>query len=286
MIGASVAHLFLAQANQRATKSIASISGPSAVGSTHGTTQVLYAISSRDAKPPLRQFDTVSSPFLRSGTFWIVALAHTGSSMIRTSERILTTYFHDTSEGFLSQDKASGLSIFASLGTILGLALCGTYFTSLSQERDRKRFVSRLYMLTIASCYALAVFAIPAVYETMDAPGLVLFFQIFASFCMSLGIAVMLYQIPGLVSSTFGNHKGLFSAYIDGVAYGIASFVWKIVASSVSENADGAGWAYGWAAVALLVVLCSILMVEFMEHYFVRPSKRHGSGAYETIILA
>ena len=36
---------------------------------------------------------------LKSGTFWIVAVAHTGSSMIRTSERILGSYFHDTSMG-------------------------------------------------------------------------------------------------------------------------------------------------------------------------------------------
>jgi len=35
-------------------------------------------------------------------------------------------------------------------------------------------------------------------------------------------------------------------------------------------NATGSGWAYGWAAVALLVIFCGILMVEFMEHYFVR----------------
>jgi MFS family permease len=205
--------------------------------------------------------------------------------MIRTSERILTTYYHDTSMGFLSQEKASGFSVFAPLGTILGLAICGTYFTSLSQERHRKRFISRLYMFTIASCYALALFAIPTVYNFVNAPGLVLFFQIFASFCMNLGIAVML-LIPGLVGSAFSNHKGLFSAYVDGVAYGLASFVWKIVGSSVSENAPGVGWAYGWAAVALLVILCGILMTEFFEHYFVRPSRRTERAAYETIILA
>jgi len=205
--------------------------------------------------------------------------------MIRTSERILTTYYHDTSMGFLSQEKASGLSIFASLGTILGLSTCGTYFTSLSQEQHRKQFISRLYMFTIASCYALAIFAIPTVYNAMNAPGLVLFFQIFASFAMSFGISVML-LIPGLVGSAFGNHKGLFSAYVDGVAYGVASFVWKIVGSSVSDNVAGVGWAYGWAAVALLVILCAILMTEFFEHYFVRPNRRTGMGTYETIILA
>ncbi len=291
MIGASVAHLFLADSphaindpqNPLDPTLLYQLSGfpnkPRRL--LHLIDHFLHSILIENLLPSLQHV-------LKSGTFWIVALAHTGSSIIRTSDRILTTYYHDTSMGYLSQEKASGLNIFASLGTIVGLAVCGTLFTSLSQERQRKWFVSRLYILTIASCYALAIFGIPTLNQAMDAPGLVLFFQIFASFCMSVGISVMFYQIPGLVASTFGNHKGLFTAYVDGVGYGMASIVWKIVASTVSADATGAGWAYGWAAVALLLILCAILMVEFMEHYFVRPSRRQqeGFGAYETIILA
>ena len=290
LIGTSVAYLFLADSPrqidepQNPLQSSVLEQSPSKntpLSPRHlirMTRTILYSMFMDNLLPSLRHV-------LKSGTFWIVALAHTGSSMIRTSERILTTYYHDTSMGFLSQEKASGLSIFASLGTILGLSTCGTYFTSLSQEQHRKHFISRLYMFTIAACYALAIFAIPTVYNAMDAPGLVLFFQIFASFAMSFGISVML-LIPGLVGSAFGNHKGLFSAYVDGVAYGIASFVWKIVGSSVRDNVAGVGWAYGWAAVALLVILCAILMTEFFEHYFVRPNRRNGMGTYETIILA
>ena len=288
LIGTSVAYLFLADSPHQIDEpqnplqsSVLKQTSNLPLSPRHLiriTKKILYSMLMDNLLPSLRHV-------LKSGTFWIVALAHTGSSMIRTSERIITTYYHDTSMGFLSQEKASGLSVFASLGTILGLSTCGTYFTSLSQEQHRKQFISRLYMFTIASCYALAIFAIPAVYNTMNAPGLVLFFQIFASFCMSFGISVML-LIPGLVGSAFGNHKGLFSAYVDGVAYGIASFVWKIVGSSVSDNVAGVGWAYGWAAVALLVILCAILMTEFFEHYFVRPNRRNGMGTYETIILA
>ena len=98
----------------------------------------------------------------------------------------------------------------------------------------------------------------------------------------------MFYQIPGLVASTFGNSKGLFASYVDGAGYAMASVVWKIVATTVSTDTAGTGWAYGWAVVALLLILCAILMVEFMEHFFVRPSLRHqqGFGAYETIMLA
>jgi MFS family permease len=221
---------------------------------------------------------------LKSGTFWIVALAHTGSSMVRTSERILGTYFRDTSMGTLSENRAGSLAVFAPLGTILGLSIAGSMFTQ-RKERQRKWLVSRLYIITIAACYMLAILAIPRLRYILE-PDLLLFFQVFASFVMSFGIAVMFYHIPGLVGAAFGNNKGLFSAYTDGVAYLLSSIVWRVVASAVEGgDPNSAGWAYGWAAVALLIVLCAILMVEFMEHYFVRASGRH-HGSYETIIFA
>lgn len=240
-------------------------------------TRVVHSVLAKNVIPSLQHV-------LKSGTFWIVALAHTGSSMVRTSERILSTYYKDTSMGYLTEDQVSGLSSFSSLGSILGLAIAGTIFSHY-KERQRKQFVSNLYIITIAACYILALLAVPSLHRAMDAPGLILFFQVFASIVMGFGVAVMFYHIPSLVGSSFGNHKGLFSAYVDGVAYGMASVVWKIVANSVESGNGGGGWAYGWAAVALLMVLCAILMVEFMEHYFVRPSGRH-HGTYETILFA
>jgi MFS family permease len=222
---------------------------------------------------------------LKSGTFWIVAVAHTGASMVRTSERILGTYYHDTSNGSVSETKAAGLVVFSSLGTIVGLGIVGSMFTE-RKERQRKWLVSRLYVIAITACYFLAFLAIPWVRYQIDAPGLILFFQVAASSVMAFSMAVAYYHIPGLVGSAFGNHKGLFSAYTDGVAYAISSIVWRIVASAVGNGStEGGGWSYGWAAVALLIILCGILMVEFMEHYFVRASGRH-HGNYETILFA
>jgi MFS family permease len=240
--------------------------------------KVLYAIIANNILPSFRHV-------LKSGTFWIVALAHTGSTMARTAERILGTYFHDTSNGYVDEDEGGGLAIFLSLGTILGLVVAGKLFTQ-RKERQRKMLVSRLYMVTIVACYALAVLAIPRLRQIVDSPDLILFFQVVCSVFMGFGISVMYSLIPGLVGSAFGKHRGSYIAYTDGVAFGVSSVVWKVVASAVTNgNAEGGGWAYGWAAVALLIVLSAILMVEFMEHYFVRPSGRH-SGTYETMIFA
>lgn len=224
---------------------------------------------------------------LKSCTFWIVAIAHTGSSMVRSSERILGTYFRDTSFGTLTENRAGGLVVFLSFGTMLGLAIGGNMF-SRRNAKQRKRMVSKLYLITIGACYILAFLAVPRLRLLLGASGMVLVFQVMATFMMGFGIAVQCYQIPGIVGATFGHNKGLYAAYTDGVAYGLSSGVWRLVGDAVQEgNPQGDGWAYGWAAVALMVVLCAVLMVEFMEHYFVRTcrSSAKQGGGYETIIF-
>jgi hypothetical protein len=109
---------------------------------------------------------------------------------------------------------------------------------------------------------------------------------------------------------------------MDGVAYGLSSVVWHIVGASVASRDDDSdhttsheyswvigtsttshvysghvnthnnnhsshmGWAYGWSAVALMVIVSAVTMVEFMEHYYVRKSSGRYGGTYETILLA
>jgi MFS family permease len=220
---------------------------------------------------------------LQSGTFWSVALAHTGSSVIRSSERILGTYLADTSNGTLAEARAAGMAVCLSVGTFVGLVVAGSMFARRT-ERQRKWLVSKLYFVTIVACYVLAFLAIPAVRRIVNEPGMITVFQTLAVVAAGFGIAVQFYHIPSLVGATFGRDKGLFSAYTDGFAYGVASILWRIVGHVVSHgNPEGGGWAYGWAAVALLLIPSSLLMVEFMEHFFCRP--RH-KGSYETIIFA
>jgi MFS family permease len=250
--------------------------------SLHSLCSMVYFVFKTNVLPSLRHV-------LRSGTFWLVAFAHTGSAMLGTCTRILGTYLFDTSMGTLSENRAAGLAVFFPLGTVLGLIVAGNMFAA-QQERERKWLVSRLYMLSISACYLLALLAIPALRNMLHAPALVTTFQVMAISTAGFGIAVQFYHIPSLVGATFGADKGLFSAYTDGVAYGLASLVWRIVARAVSHGNSaqtGGGWAYGWAAVALLLVLSALLMVEFMEHFFCRRSRHAGgNNRYETIIFA
>ena len=103
---------------------------------------------------------------------------------------------------------------------------------------------------------------------------------------MGFSIAVQLYHIPSLVGATFGVDKGLYAGYTDGLSYALSSLVWRFVGNSVQNDESGVGWAYGWAAVALMLIVSAIFMTEFMEHYFVRPQAGSRKGGYETIIFA
>jgi hypothetical protein len=63
----------------------------------------------------------------------------------------------------------------------------------------------------------------------------------------------------------------------------VSRAMWRGHDTSV-DNAGGV-WAYAWAAVALLLLLSAILMVEFMQHFFrptLRPPPR---GTCETIVF-
>lgn len=209
---------------------------------------------------------------LSNGTFWIVALAHSGGLMVCSSVRILGTYFRDTSNGSISGNLAGFINISLSIGVLIGLAVGGRLFSNLSHNaRARKKMVSNLYIMTVAMCYSLAFLAIPFVRHILHSVTLVAMLQMMTSFFMGAGVAVQVYCIPAIVGCTFGVNKGIYAAYTDGVASIISSWVWNVVGGAVEEgNPQGYGWVYGWAGIALLVVLAGLLMVEFVEYYFCR----------------
>jgi MFS family permease len=222
----------------------------------------------------------------RSMSFWIVAVAHAGDAIIFTSTRVLGMYYYDTSGGTLNENTASSMAVVLSLGTIFGLAIAGNIFTGTGNPRERKLLIGRLYLTSICACYTLAALAIPTVQLSIGEGGLILAFQLISTFFMGFGGAVPSY-IPGIVGASFGKNKGLFLAYSDGIAFGLSSLVWKVVGEAV-HGGDSGGWAYGWAAVALLVVICALVMLEFFENYFVRrcqESPRSEQGGYETIFF-
>lgn len=204
-----------------------------------------------------------------NGTFWIVAVAHAGGSMVKSSERILGLYFRDTSSGTIGEDQTGSLVVFLSFGLLFGLLFMGGIFSSTRNEESRRKLVMILYAVTVVTCYLLSLFGIAWVRKIVNSPAIVTMFQVLATFFMGVGIAVQYYQITPIVAAGFGKYKGMYSAYTEGVALLISSVVLKLVGDAVGRgNPSGNGWAYVWAFIALLVIFCGVVMVEFMDHFF------------------
>eukprot|EP00547_Thalassionema_nitzschioides_P012616 CAMPEP_0194256880 /NCGR_PEP_ID=MMETSP0158-20130606/37736_1 /TAXON_ID=33649 /ORGANISM="Thalassionema nitzschioides, Strain L26-B" /LENGTH=551 /DNA_ID=CAMNT_0038995735 /DNA_START=45 /DNA_END=1697 /DNA_ORIENTATION=- len=191
------------------------------------------AVFSKNILPPIKVV-------LKSPTFWIVSISHAGDAMVRSSARVLGSYYLATSNGSLSENEASALSVVLLLGTISGMAIAGNLFTSWN-SRQRKRLITRLYIVTIFSCYLLSILAIPRVQRIFDETGLIVTFQLVVTFAMGFGTSVQPY-IPGLVGASFGHNKGVFAAYSDGIANALSYMVWRIVNGAVSGQSSSIGW--------------------------------------------
>ncbi len=239
-----------------------------------------------------------------SPVFWAVAAAHAGATMVKQSERILGTYFRDTSYGVVTESKASAMTVFLSLGMLAGLLVGGKAFAkaaeseqglhsfshdseSNKQEKSSltdaaqigtKNMISFLYCFSICMCYMLSFFAMPFVRRALHLPVLIFIFQVLATLGLGFGVAVQYYHIPPIVSATYGKNRGLYTAYTEGIAGLLSSIVWRIVGGAVEEgNPQVGGWAYGWATIALLLVFCGTLMVTIVDVYFVGGGWRHGT---------
>jgi MFS family permease len=258
-------------------------------------------------------FNTVM-PSLRtvlgSRVFWMLAAAHSGATMVKSSERILGTYYVDTSYGMSTEGKAGAMTVFLPLGMLGGLVLGGRAFARAADEEraieDTKKYtntrpqynpgvepdistlfinatqlrpknmIAFLYCLAICMCYMLSFLAMPFIRRALVLPEIVLILQVLVSMGLGAGVAVQYYHIPVVVGATYGHNRGLYQSYTDGVAAFVSSIVWRLVGSAVEEgDPESYGWAYGWAAVALLLILCGTLMIAIMEVYFVGGGWRH-----------
>mmetsp|Transcript_10228 Transcript_10228/g.23310 ORF Transcript_10228/g.23310 Transcript_10228/m.23310 type:complete len:492 (+) Transcript_10228:58-1533(+) len=238
-----------------------------------------------------RSLHSTVSPSVRvvlsSKLFWICALSHTGATVCKSADRILGTYFRDTSSGVVSQSQAGMMTTFLNAGMLAGLVFGGKAFAAASDAegerrlRDRreksceehdhlrpKNMVAFLYCLSICMCYMLSFLAMPVVRRMLHLPSLVLILQVLATIALGCGIAVQYYHIPALLGATFGKNRGLYTAFTDGVGCLASSIVWRLIGGAVEEgDPQGSGWVYGWAGIALVLIVASSIMVMIIERY-------------------
>eukprot|EP00804_Cyclotella_cryptica_P019168 CCRYP_017788-RA/>CCRYP_017788-RA protein AED:0.36 eAED:0.40 QI:0/0/0/1/1/1/2/0/331 len=91
-----------------------------------------------------------------------------------------------------------------------------------------KNMIAFLYCLAICMCYMLSFLAMPFIRRALGLPEIVLILQVLVTAGLGAGVAVQYYHIPAVVA-TYGNNRGLYQAYTDGVAALVSSAVWRIV---------------------------------------------------------
>lgn len=154
---------------------------------------------------------------LVSRVFWAVAAAHAGATMVKSSERVLGTYFRDTSYGVVNENKAGAMTVFLSLGMLGGLLVGGKAFArAADSEQGRsthlykaeldphakigtKNMIAFFYCLSICMSYMLSFLAMPFVRRALHLPVLVLILQVLTTLGLGFGVAVQYYHIPAIV---------------------------------------------------------------------------------------
>ena len=262
-----------------------------------GTTDTPRTRTSRKQQPTFFPKQIISSlqSILKSGTFWTVSLAHTGASMVRSSERLLGTYFESTSDGTVSTLESSGYSIVMALGLVTGLVIWGSQFssptktTTTEEEEEEKKeqddlsrpprhcpeppqvvLLRKLYTLAVAMCMVLSLLSMPPIRNCLFS-NLAWILKLLSCFLLAASLAVPYYHLPALVASKRGgNAVGLYVSYTDGVACAISSFLIQTLGRIVQHgNPQRYGWAYCWGDIAIIIAVTGGMMVHFLRNFLV-----------------
>ncbi|GMI45278.1 hypothetical protein TrCOL_g13310 [Triparma columacea] len=199
---------------------------------------------------------------LSSKLFWLIAFAQSGNSLVRTSERILGGFFSETAG--VDDDKAGGLTAVLSGGLLAGVLIFGGIFIKRNWEEKRK-LVMWLYVGCGFGTLMLGVISLPMVADRFG-DSVKLGMELALVFFYAMCVGVQYYNIPSLLASTFGENKGLCSAYIDGVAYICTSFFWTGFSRIV--NSGDYGWFCGWGLLIVIIVGASLSMDRFMVKFW------------------
>ena len=208
---------------------------------------------------------------LGSRLFWLVGGAQVGNGLIRTSERVVGSYYSETAG--VDNDTAGGLTTVVSLGFLFGVLVFGNVFIRV-KDSNKNVFTSTLYLLCILSVLSLGFLSMPFV-SIGDAT---IYLETGFTFTAASMIAVQYYQVPTRLASTFGDNKGLCSSYIDGIAYASTAVIWQGLSFIVELGEYG--WAYLWAAVALFVTAAWMLQSKFSKIFW---QDGDCAGVYEKV---
>ncbi|CAB9497158.1 expressed unknown protein [Seminavis robusta] len=180
--------------------------------------------------------------------FWQVGIAHATAMVARTSDRILGSFFHQTTD--LPRSVCGGLTAFVTIGFVRGL-IRGRKFHTLKDIPSKTQMLSKAYSACALSAVGMALCANRWIQELLFPSKYILAATIAAlSGILASNISFQFYQIPAMTATAFfGPNKALCLSLLDGLGFFLAAPVWAATGKIV-EGAGPHGWTLAWFLLA------------------------------------
>jgi MFS family permease len=200
---------------------------------------------------------------LGSRLFWQAGVAHALTSMSRTSEKVLGSFFQDTT--LLSGSLCGGLTAFLTLGFLHGVTK-GKEFHALDDASSKSRMLRRAYTRAVLSAVGLALCANKWLTDILMPSKLVLAgVAALLSANMASNLSLQYYQIPTIVSNTFGENKAVCLSLLDALAFFLSAPFLAATGQIVGRMGDY-GWSLALTMLAGLFVAGGVLLVDILPH--------------------
>jgi MFS family permease len=198
---------------------------------------------------------------LGSRLFWQAGVAHAFTSMARTSEKVLGSFFQDTTA--LSGSLCGGLTAFLTLGFLHGVTK-GKAFHALQDAPSKSRMLRRAYTRAVMSAVGLALCANTWLTDILFPSKMVLAgVAALLSATMASSLSIQYYQIPTIVSNTFGENKAVCLSLLDALAFFLSAPFLAATGQIVGRLGDY-GWSTALTMLATLFVVGGFLLVDIL----------------------
>jgi MFS family permease len=198
---------------------------------------------------------------LGSRLFWQAGVAHALTSMARTSEKVLGSFFQDTTA--LSGSLSGGLTAFLTLGFLHGVTK-GKKFHALQDAPSKSRMLRRAYTRAVLSAVGLALCANKWLTDILIPSKMVLAgVAALLSAAMASSLSIQYYQIPTIVSNTFGENKAVCLSLLDALAFFLSAPFLAATGQIVGRLGDY-GWSTALTMLATLFFVGGLLLVDIL----------------------
>jgi MFS family permease len=181
-----------------------------------------------------------------SRLFWLAALAHSTTYLVRTSDRVLGALYQDTTG--LPKSICGLLTASVTLGLVHGLGK-GRGFQELPDAKSKTAVLKKNYFRSVLFTLGLGLFSYKKL-ATFLVPSNVLLAAVIGllSGGMASSLAFQFYQIPPQIANTFGENKAVCLSFLDAAGFFMSFFAWGITGKLV-----GSLGAYGWSTTFVLL---------------------------------